>query len=144
MADYHKSVGRLKRGGDAHVVSLDADEVSLAGFLSESQGADPDRVFDQAWLMSLLAQAVALLRKRFSDDGRLDQFRIFEAYDLSEDATPPTYRDLAGRFGIAEGQVRDTLAAMRREVRAEIRAELRRQTRSQEEFDEEWDALLGI
>lgn len=143
MSDVHKSIARIKRGGDAHVVSLEGDEGSLEGFLAQSQGGDPDRVFDQAWLMALLSHAVAQVRKRFSDGGRLDQFRIFEVYDLSDEAAPPTYRELGSRLNLSEGQVRDTLAVVRKDVRAEIRSELLRQTRNQEEFDEEWNALLG-
>ena len=143
MSDVHKSIARIKRGGDVQVVSLEGDEGSLEGFLAESQGGDPDRVFDQAWLMSLLSHAVAQVRKRFSDGGRLDQFRIFEVYDLSDEPAPPTYRELGNRLNLTEGQVRDTLSAVRRDVRAEIRSELLRQIRNQEDFDEEWNALLG-
>jgi RNA polymerase sigma-70 factor (ECF subfamily) len=143
VADHHKALGREKRGGTARVLSLDGEDVSLEAFLSESQGGDPDRVFDQAWLMSLLAHAVAQVRKRCSDQGRLEQFEVFDAYDLSDGPAPSSYRDVGSRLGRTEGQVRDILHALRREVRAEIRAELLRQTRSKEEFDEEWNALLG-
>jgi len=142
LADHHKALRREKRGGTARVLSLGRDDAPLERFLAAAEDGDPDRVFDQAWWMALVTHAVERVRERFAGRGRLDRFRVFDAYDLADGPEAPSYRDVGTRLGLSESAVRDALHAVRREIREEIRAELLRQTCSPEDFEEEWHALL--
>ena len=65
------------------------------------------------------------------------------AHDLANADEPPSYADLARRFGLKETQIRDHLLAARLKMRDEIRSELARMTRDENELEEEWNALFG-
>lgn len=143
MSDHHKSLGRVKRGGDATFVRFEDGDRSLEGLLADPRMEDPERVFDQAWAMSLMRHALNRVKERLASHGRETQYRVFEEHDLAGGAEPPSYADLAARLGLKESQVRDTLVVLRREVREEIRREILAQTESPEAFEEEWNAFLG-
>ena len=140
VSDQHKAAGRWKRGGDVRFVGLGEGGESLEQFLRDSKAVDPETVFDRAWFMSVLAEAIDRVRNATPPD----RFRVFEAYDLSSQPEGPTYAGVARELGIAESRVRDILAALRREIREEVRAELRRQTRATEDFEKEWNEFLGL
>jgi len=142
LSDHRKTAGRLKRGKEATFVRFEEDDPLLEEILKDPQ-SDPEKVFDQAWMIALVRQAVERLRQRLSEEGRMAQFQVFQEHDLSESGRTPSYAELAQRLGIKETQVRDTLVAMRQQFRTEIRAELARQTQNSEELEEEWHALMG-
>ena len=144
LSDQRKAASRQKRGGNVSFVRIEDENLDLEPVLSDPKAKDPDKVFDQAWLMALMTHAVQRVRERYAGQDRQADFRIFEEYDLLETTAEPTYAELAGRLRLKESQVRDTLATVRQEVRDEIRAELARQTGSAEEFEEEWKALMGL
>jgi RNA polymerase sigma-70 factor (ECF subfamily) len=141
VSDRHKGERRLKRGGGAGVVPFDEGTEALES-LADAGARDPDRVFDQAWLMTLMAEAIGVVRKRLEAERRPQAFGVFEAHDLA-DGEPPSYAELGQRFGLKESQVRDTLAAVRRKVRAAMQAQLAEQAGSARDLEEEWKALFG-
>lgn len=143
VADQHKAAGRLKRGGGAGFVRLDDGELSLEDLVADAQAPDPEKVFDQAWLVAVMKNAVEAVRAKYAAEGRAAQFRVFEESDLVRDRPPPPYAELADRLKLTEGQVRNTLAAVRRAVREAVAVEIARQTGSREQFEEEWRAFLG-
>jgi predicted transcriptional regulator len=71
-------------------------------------------------------------------------FRVFEAYDLSDKDSRPSYNELAILFGITPATVTNYLAAMRRDLRKSVLAKLRELTATDREFRSEARALLGI
>ena len=133
---------RLKRGGGASVVALDDGVPSLQEILPDPGTRDPEKVFDQAWWLTTIHYAVERVRARMLQEGREIPFRIFERHDVASRGDPPTYRDLALEFNLKETQVRDHLAAVRREVRAEIFSEIESTTSNPQELKEELDAFF--
>ena len=75
-----KYESRLKRSGDL-----------IAGAVS----ADPDEALHREWVRSVFEIAIADLRIRCDLP-----FRVFEAYDLTDAETRPSYAELAVRFGM--------------------------------------------
>ena len=142
VADQNRAEGRIKRGGQATLIPIEDGDLSLQDTLADSNSPDPEKAFDQAWMVALMKFAVEAVRRRFHSDGRAPQFQLFEEHDLAS-GIPPTSPELAERSGMTDVQVRNLLASVRRAVREEIRSELARQTRSREEFEEEWNALMG-
>ncbi|HET6372251.1 MAG TPA: sigma-70 family RNA polymerase sigma factor [Candidatus Polarisedimenticolia bacterium] len=145
LANEHKSAKRLKRGGEAILLSLDFD-----GAEGELRGVDlpstesPDRFFDTEWVRGLFELAVAALRDYCRLEGKEPHFRIFERYDLqAESSDRPTYADLAKELGLPVTQVTNHLAFARREFRRLLLAKLREITVSDEEFRKEARLLLG-
>jgi RNA polymerase sigma-70 factor (ECF subfamily) len=143
VADRQKAARRQKRGGGETFVRFEEEGLTLEELIEDSRAPDPEKVFDQAWLVTLMKTAVEAVRARYGADGRAGHFALFEACDLRRGAPPPTYSELAARHGLTEGQVRNALSAVRREVREAMAAEIARQTGSREQFEEEWRAFLG-
>jgi RNA polymerase sigma factor (sigma-70 family) len=134
-----KSGQRIKRGGAEVHLDFDAAEEEIG---RESGVATPEEYFQREWVRSMLALAVERLRVRCTAEAKHVQFAMFEAYDL-EDDHGVSYRELAVRFGVAETQVTNYLAAMRRRFREIVLEALREVTATEEEFRAESRALLG-
>ena len=76
---------------------------------------------------------------------RASPARLFEIYDLgAEGDPPPSYADLARRFGVSVTDVTNGLSLARREFRRIVLGLLREMTGSEEEYRLEARALLGI
>ena len=132
----------LKRGGGAGFLRLEGDAAPLESVLADPRAADPEKLFDRAWTVSVMKVAVDRVRDRLARQGREAVFRVFEAVDLAS-GEKPSYADVAGRLGLKESQVRDHLFTARQEVRGEIRSELAQMTRDDAGLEEEWRDLFG-
>jgi RNA polymerase sigma factor (sigma-70 family) len=130
-----KAGQRLKRGGAEVHLDFDSAEAEIGRDTSQRT---PEEYFHQEWVRSVFAVAVERLRR----ENKQPHFAIFEAYDLDDDRTV-SYRELATRFGIAETQVTNHLAAMRRRFRELVIDALREVTASEAELKSEMRALFG-
>ena len=162
VANELKAARRLKRGGGARAVPLDA--LDFAGAEGEvrrqdvPQGVDPEEYFRREWVRSLFGLAVETLRAHCASAGKHVHFELFERYDLgapdgatgdagtSDGAEPPrlTYAQLARQYGIPVTQVTNHPAYARREFRRIILEQLRELSGSDEEFRAEARELLGV
>jgi RNA polymerase sigma factor (sigma-70 family) len=134
---------RLKRGGGTVPVALDFAEVERE--LGREAPPDPEAWFDREWVRALLTHGVEQLRSQTLGTAREIRFRVLESYDLlpADDASRPTYRDLAGRFDIPVTQVTNHLAWARRELRRLVLARLAEITGSEAELRDEAEELFG-
>jgi hypothetical protein len=82
------------------------------------------------------------LRTRCAVTGKQLQHRIFEQYDLAEDARP-SYAELAAEHGIPVTSVTNHLAWARRELRRLVLARLDTVTSGKPESRAELRALFG-
>jgi RNA polymerase sigma factor (sigma-70 family) len=137
-----RALHRLKRGGGARHVSLEG-EAPVLRELSDPKAADPEQVFEKVWLEELLRDAVDRVRKRCVADGRENRFRIYEEFTTPSTSERPSYRDLAARHGLKEGDVENWLFRIREEVRQELRTGLAQGTAGAQEFEDEWKRLFG-
>ena len=141
-----KSARRLKRGGDAQILSLDFEsaEGELARLDPPAPGSLGD-FFEQEWVRSLFGLAVDALRADCKSRGKSVHFRLFELYDLNDDsASHLTYDDLARQFDLAPTDVTNYLAFARREFRRIALEKLREMTASDDEFRREARSLFGF
>lgn len=120
VANQKKAEQRLKRGGGADRFSLDfgsaEDELLRYGATS---GATPEDYFRREWVRSLFGLVIETLSLQYDDSGRSTYFKLFELYDLRNDAaeTKVSYASLAKEFGLNTTDVTNYLAAARREFR---------------------------
>jgi RNA polymerase sigma factor (sigma-70 family) len=140
LFDHHtanewKAGQRLKRGGAEVHLDFASAEAEIG---RESAPLNPEEYFQQEWVRSVFAVAVERLRL----ENKQPHFAIFEAYDLDGDRDV-SYRELATQFGIAETQVTNHLAAMRRRFRELVIDALREVTASEAELRSEMRALFG-
>ena len=123
--------GRIKRGGAVQVFSIEDPRAPEM----KSDDGRPDELFDRAWVTEIVETAVGRVRTRRG-------FDIYEAFTLGRDAERPAYSELAKRFGLSEGQVKQLIFEVRQHIRREIRSELAGLTGSTQELEEEWNALF--
>jgi len=135
VADRHKALEALKRGGGLSIVPL--------GDLDAPTSDDPDREFDAAWKKEILDAALDRTRRGLASEGRELQFQVFEAYDLVAPDTRPTQKELAERFGIKTTDVANHLFAVRQRLRSEAQSELSETVTDLDELREEWNELIG-
>ncbi len=140
-----RAAGRLKRGGDIEFLSLDFGGAERELALAEPASPDAmDAYFEREWTRSLFARAIEELERACRERDRLTDYRLFERYDLADDAeTAPTYAGLAEEFGLTASTVTNRLAAVRRKFRHIVLAKLREMTGSEEEFRAEVRSILG-
>ena len=152
VSNQERSARRIKRGGDAPLLSLDFDgaerELARAGWPVLSTWERPETIeefFEKEWVRSLFSLAVEDLRKECEARGKTVHFQLFERYDLEEaGALRPTYEALAREFGLAVTDVTNHLAFARREFRRVALEKLREMTATPEEFRREARALFGV
>ncbi len=93
-----KARSRIKRGGDAALVSLPFDVAEAE--LASHRSVVPDEEFEREWRRSLFTSAVAALRAQCEQTGKETCFTVFERYDLCEDdATADVRRARGGGSG---------------------------------------------
>jgi RNA polymerase sigma factor (sigma-70 family) len=133
-----KAGQRLKRGGAEVHLDFDAAEAEIG---RDRSTVAPDEYFHREWVRSVFMVAVERLRAACASEGKQTHFAVFECYDLEREDV--SYRELAARFGIAETQVTNYLAAMRRRFREQVLEALREVTATEQELRAEARALFG-
>ena len=152
LSNQEKAAHRIKRGGDALLLSLDFEaaegELGRAGRSALPETALPAAVeefFQQEWLRHLFSLSVEALREELNARSKAVYFRLFERYDLEEENSKrPTYQQLAKEFGVAATDVTNFLAHARREFRRIVLEKLRALTASDDEFRREARTVLGV
>ena len=91
-----------------------------------AEGASPEESFDRAWARQIMEQAIEELRKVLTAERREQMYELFRAYCLDPAGLagaggpppePPTYAELAARFGIGVDDVQNRLRAARQKLR---------------------------
>jgi RNA polymerase sigma factor (sigma-70 family) len=140
-SNQRKAAGRKKRGGGAVALDFEAAERELARVASP--GPDPEELLRREWVRALFGECVGRLREELHGSGRPLQFRVFEAMDLEDGDSRPSYRELAAALGVTETKITNDLSAARRRFRVLVLETLREVTASEEEFRAEARAVLG-
>jgi hypothetical protein len=142
VQNVERDAGRIKRGGNVDIVSMDFE--TAEGELARMDPPDPtqgEEFFEREWVRGFFAIVVDALREECVENSKQTHFRLFERYDLDEDDV--TYDELARDNGLRVTDVTNYLAATRRAFRRIALERLRELTGSEEEFRAEARSLLG-
>jgi RNA polymerase sigma factor (sigma-70 family) len=143
VANARQAEQRLKRGGTAAFVSIEAAEVEER--LTSNGSADADEVFHREWVRAVLVDALRRLSERYREAGRGRHLALFERYDLADsDEDRPTYAELAAEHDIPVTQVTNWLAAVRRDFRAIVLDRIRDLSGSEADFRADVRDFLGF
>ena len=146
VANENKAASRLKRGGDATILSLDFDGAEEQLKIGSPPAASAiDDYFEKEWARSVFGLALESFRVRMVESGKETHLQLFERYVLdADDETPKTsYKALAAQFNLSTSDVTNYLALARREFRRIVLEKLREMTATDEEYRREARALLG-
>lgn len=146
VANEERSRRRIKRGGQAVLLSFDFDAAENEFAALGAPGAEsPEEFFEKEWVRSVFASAVAQLRQECEQRNRTKHFRLFELCDLeSDEQRRRSYEELARELGLSVTGVTNYLSLARREFRRILLDRVREMTTSEEEFRREARALFGV
>jgi hypothetical protein len=135
-----QAAARVKRGGGAVMVSLDADGELAAQLASQPEADD---LFKREFVRALFERAVEQTRAEYEQAGKNLQFTLFERYDI-DPAEDVSYASLAREFNLTPAQVTNGLAHIRRRFREHAIQALRLLCGSDDEFRREAAELFGV
>ncbi len=133
----------LKRGGQAEVLSLDADPEGRYDVESELVVAGPEALYDRAWARQVLASVLSRLRQESVREGGAARFDLLKTFLLGEKGGPP-YAELAARLGTTELAIKSAVHRLRQRLKALFREEIARTVASEAEIDDELRHLIRI
>jgi RNA polymerase sigma-70 factor (ECF subfamily) len=133
---------RQKRGGAIEMLSLNAAEAEERYCLEPIDQQSPEVLFEKRWAETVVARAVANLRKEFESKGQRERFVRLKPFLMCEAATE-LYRDTAASLGLSENGVKTQVRRMRLRFRDILRQELARTVADPSEIDEEIRYMLS-
>ena len=141
LSDQNRHDMAVKRGGGESLVSFDHTDAEEIYRLEPPDLNSPDRQFDRAWAVRLLANATNRLREDFVQGDNIEAFdHLIEFLPLGENATP--YREVAMRMGVEEHVVRLQVHRMRQRYRKLIELEVGQTVRDAGQIIEELAHLM--
>ena len=147
VANEDKAAHRIKRGGNAQLLSLDFE--SAEGELKQIDPPAPETMedyFEKEWARSFFGLTLDVLRQECVASGKKVHFELFERYYLGDSSGEAnvTYDQLAADTALPVTSVTNYLAFARREFRRIALDRLRDITATESEFRREARSLLGI
>jgi len=150
LADVRDHERRLKRGGGAMPLSLDA--AGPAGEETDSSSAPPglpvnppppDGLFDRQWAVAVMNRALAEVEAEYRAAGRGVQFDACRPW-LGGEEDPGGQAQTARRLGLGEGALRVAIHRLRRRFRDQIRREIEQTVSSPDDVDAELRYLVEV
>lgn len=143
LADAKDRDHAAKRGGGVTPVALDALEAEERYRLEPAHEADPQRLFERRWAMTVLEEVMRRLRDEYHAAGKATLLEEIQPFLLG-DRSHGTYADIGARLALSEGAVK--MAALRlRQRYAELFREVISETVSDRaEAEEELRYLSSV
>jgi RNA polymerase sigma-70 factor (ECF subfamily) len=116
LADFRERDAALKRGGGVRFIPLDAEGRYHA---EPVDGLTPEKLFERAWALSVLAAVVDRLKAEFTDRGKADDFDILKVVLIEGPRSVP-FAELARRLGTTTGAAQVAAHRLRRRFRSLI------------------------
>ena len=143
MANQWRHECAAKRGGGQEMLSFDA-ETAEGRYLSEPvEVVDPRLLYEQAWAMAVLAEAVARLEKEFIESGKGEVFAALACY-LQGDRGNETYAEVGVRLSMSEGAVKVAVMRLRRRCRELLRSAVADTVSNPLDVDEDLRRLQSV
>jgi RNA polymerase sigma-70 factor (ECF subfamily) len=121
LSDRGDQMRSQKRGGGRVTFLLDADLADRRYRSGPRSRLDAERLFDRAWALDVLQNALERLERSEKEAGRGSLFECFRSMLVGDDE-PVSYRSLAEQLSISESAVDGALRRMRKRFRDALRA----------------------
>ena len=142
LANEWKRQRRQKRGGGEKPLSLDWEGAATRYELTPADDLSPDRLYDRAWVVTLLERVLVRLQTECAGDGRGDFFERVRGF-LTMDRGEIPYRTAAEEAGMTEGALRVAVHRLRRRYRELLRQEVAQTLSDPSKAEEEIRLLLA-
>lgn len=143
ISDARDRATRLKRGGGQEVISLDAQAAEGRYQLEPADLADPQKIFERRWALTVLERVLARIRAELESDGEASLFQYLQALVVGDSGTP-RQKELAAQLGMSEGALAVTVHRLRQRYRRLLREEIAQTVLRPEEIEDEMRHLLAL
>jgi len=140
--EYRKSHA-LKRGGGQATLSFDFAVGGSVEHVEPEAKDSPEDSFNRSWAMTVLKQALELLKSEYESRGMGPHFEAFCA-QISGGPERPSHEALSASLGCSLGDVNSLLSASRRRLREFVRSVLRATVEDEGDVDQEVNSLFQI
>jgi RNA polymerase sigma factor (sigma-70 family) len=131
-----------KRGGAVRTLRLDMDAGESRLSLEPTHDLTPERLFDRAWVRTLLDLVMTRLEAEYRSSGRSQQFDRLKV-DLAGGRDRLSYADLGLELGISEEAARQAASRLRRRYREILREEVAQTLADPGDTDDEIRSLFA-
>jgi len=142
LANEWDRASRQKRGGGVATVALDWQNADTRYQIEPPDNLSPDRLFDQAWAVTLLERVLARLRGESATEGKAELFRELKPFLMVGKGAIP-YARVAESLKLTEGAVRVAVHRLRGRYRELLRDEVRQTIADPAQVEEEMRALFA-
>lgn len=133
----------MKRGGDWRRLNFDAHDAEVRYAGEPVEVRDPRTLYEHAWAVAVLDDAVARLEAEFIATGKTREFEELGEF-LQGERGSRTYAQASASLGVSEGAVKVMVHRMRRRCREILRSVVAGTVASPLEVDEDLRRLLAI
>jgi len=109
----------VKRGGGTVLIPLEMEDGERSYRIEPVDDVTPERLFERRWALSVLDEATARVRQRYTDPDKQKLFDQLKPLLTGERAD--SYAKLAARFDTTEGALRVAVHRMRRQFTTVLR-----------------------
>jgi RNA polymerase sigma factor (sigma-70 family) len=132
----------VKRGRDINFVSFDFERGEERYQSEPVDPLTPEKIFDARWAMTLLAEAIRLLKAEYALLGKASIVETLEPYlDPANCQKLPTYEQAAAKLKLSVGAVKSLIHRLRRRHNSLLREEVRRTVTGSDSVDDELRSL---
>lgn len=142
LADERDRRYTLKRGSGLAPLSIEANEAEGRYRLEPADDVTPERLYERAWVLTLLDRASQRLGDEYRASGRRELYEQLAAFRL-DSSGQSSYADLAARLGQSEAAAKSAVWRLRRRHHELLREEIA-QTVEPGDVDEEIRYLLQV
>ena len=142
MVDEWRRRQSRKRGAGQTVISFDAIDAEERYQLEPQDLADPQRIFERRWAMTLLEHVFQQLEAEAKTSGKPHVFQLLKGF-LAGDHSTITYPQAAEQLGLSQTAVRMTVSRLRWRCRELLRKEIAQTVSSPAEIESEYQALFA-
>jgi len=143
ISNAHARATAKKRGGGAHLISIDEPTAEQQFLQIDDPGLDPAELFERSWALTVLQRARGRLRDEQAESGRLQEFELLEPY-LSAPPGDGEYAELAARLNMARNGVAVAVHRLAKVYRKLVRDEIARTLDDPAEVSDELQHLLKV
>jgi RNA polymerase sigma-70 factor (ECF subfamily) len=142
LSKEHDRANAQKRGGDRRIMPLDFQTGETRYHLEPADRATPESIYERRWALTLLEQALVLLRQEFASAGKQQLFESLKGTLTGDSSTEP-YSRIAEKLSMSEQAVKVAVHRLRQRYKELLRGEIAQTVASDDEIDDELRDLFN-
>jgi|688.fasta_scaffold32240_8 DNA-directed RNA polymerase specialized sigma24 family protein len=145
LAETKRNEGRLKRGGDAVIESIDSGgtETSPGWQIPDPSAEVPDSYFDRQWALAIMDRSLKTVQATFGKAGKEAHFEVLKAWLIGETGNL-SQTEAAASLGMTTGALKVAIHRLRASFRETVQAEISQTVEDADEAAEELRYLIEV